>query len=178
MVMHKKLSVWLRFVLVVLASLFILLPVASAHTMTAEDFVFDGVGPGMTMGEVKAVLGEPDKVDAFTGDGMRMVTYIYGKYKIPKMTVIGRTGAMNEGPEADIKVSGMTIYSGSITNRNGVRVGIYYKEVVAKYGEGVKDVDTDGKVSYIYEIPNTGRSMSITLGAENIIREIYVATEA
>jgi hypothetical protein len=85
---------------------------------------------------------------------------------------------MNEGAEADIKVSGMTIYSGSITNRNGVRVGIYYKEVVAKYGEGEKYVDTDGKVSYIYEIPDTGRSMSITLGAENIIREIYVATEA
>jgi hypothetical protein len=178
MVMQKKLSVWLRFVLVVLASLFILLPVASAHTMTEEDLVFKGVGPGMTMGEVKAVLGEPDKVDAFTGDGMRIVTYVYGKYKIPEMTVLGRTGAMNEGPEADIKVSGMTIYSGSIINRNGIRVGIYYKEVVAKYGEGEKYVESDGKTSYIYEIPNTGRSMTITLGAENIVREIYVATEA
>jgi hypothetical protein len=93
MVMQKKLSVWLRFVLVVLASLFVLLPVASAHTMTEEDLVFEGVGPGMTMGEVKAVLGEPDKVDAFTGDGMRIVTYVYGKYKIPKMTVYRTYGS-------------------------------------------------------------------------------------
>ena len=174
--MKRKLSIWLSCLVVVLAGLCIWLPIASAHTLTVDDLLFKGVGPGMTLGEVKAVLGEPDKLDGFTGDGVRIVNYVYGKYARPDMIVMGRTGALSESPEEEIKVSGLTINSNLIANKEGLRVGMYYRDVVEKYGEGQKLVQGN-KTMYIYEIPNTARELALIMGPENTIRQITVNTE-
>ena len=174
--MKRKLSIWLSCLVVVLAGLCIGLPIASAHTLTVDDLLFKGVGPGMTLGEVKAVLGEPDKLDGFTGDGVRIVNYVYGKYAQPDMIVMGRTGALSESPEEEIKVSGLTINSVSIANKQGLRVGMYYRDVVEKYGEGQKLVQGK-KTLYIYEITGTAQELALTMGPENTISQIRVSTE-
>lgn len=175
--MQGQRSIYLRYLVVMLIGLFMLIPTAAAQAFESEDLIFNGIGPGMTLEDVQNVLGEPDKVDGFTGDGMRIVKYIYGPEAVPNLVVIGRTGQNDTRENSEITVSGMTINSHLITNKRGLRVGISYQDAVALYGEGKKYVQGK-KIMYIYDLPNTARQMTLTLGENQIITQIYIATEA
>ena len=144
-----------------------------AHTMPESELYLRGVGPKTTLAQVKTIYGEPAKKDAFKGDGVRVVTYVYS----PLFEVFGRTYAEDTSPEEQLTVVGYSVKDKNITTASGFAVEMPYQAVVKKFGPGEKFTDYDGRIGYIYSFNSGMTTLTFYVDKNNIISEINMGTD-
>lgn len=163
-----------RIILSLLTMLTVMFSVSCfAHTMPESELFLRGIGPETTLAQVKSIYGEPAKKDAFKGDGVRVVTYIYS----PLFEVIGRTYAEDTSPEENIKVVGYSVKDKNITTPSGFAAGMPYQAVVKKFGPGEKFTDYDGRIGYIYSFNSGVTTLTFYVDKNEIISEINLGTD-
>ena len=144
-----------------------------AHTMPESEMFLRGVGPKTTLAQVKNIYGEPAGKDEFKGEGVRVVTYLYG----PLFKVYGRTYAEDTSPEDNLKVVGYRVKDKNITTPSGFSVEMPYQAVVKKFGPGEKFTDYDGRTGYIYSFNSGVTALTFYVDKNEIISEINLGTE-
>ena len=163
-----------RIVLFLLTMLSILFSATSfAHTMPESEMFLRGIGPKTTLAQVKTVYGEPVSKDEFKGEGVRVVTYVYG----PLFKVFGRTYAEDTSPDEKLTVVGYMVKDKNITTPSGFSVGMPYQAVVKKFGPGEKFTDYDGRIGYIYSFNNVVKTLTFYVDKEDKISEINLGTD-
>ena len=145
---------------------------AFAHTMPRSEMYVGGVGAGCDFRFVKKVYGEPKEKIFWSGEGLRVITYVYS----PTFSVTGRTFDGYSIPEEKIIITGFSLKEGSLTMPCGLTVGNSYEDVVQKFGDGVK-MNVDSRISYSYAAPNSAVELTFYVNEDNIITEIYEGTE-
>ena len=138
-----------KFFTIAIALLFVMLSTAQAeifpHCMPLEEMSVGGVGYGTSLGYVKEIYGEPVDKKIFTGDGIRVVTWIYSEY----FSVTARTSDDDTTPEENLQVVGYSLKTNSLSTPAGLTVGMIYNEVVKLWGRG-ELVQDDGRRGYFY----------------------------
>ena len=163
-----------RIILSLLTMLTVMFSVSCfAHTMPESELFLRGIGPKTTLAQVKSIYGEPAKKDAFKGDGVRVVTYIYS----PLFKVIGRTYAEDTSPEENIKVVGYSVKDKNITTPSGFAAGMPYRAVDEKFGPGEKFTDYDGRIGYIYSFNSGMTTLTFFVDKNDLISEINLGTD-
>lgn len=163
-----------RIILVVITMLSILFTATCfAHTMPESEMFLRGVGPKTTLAQVKAIYGEPASKDEFKGDGVRVVTYVYG----PLFKVFARTYAKDTTPDENLKVVGYSVKDKNITTPSGFSVEMPYQAVVKKFGPGEKFTDYDGRIGYIYGFNSDVITLTFYVDKNEKISEIHLGTE-
>lgn len=154
----------------------------SANSMPASEMRVGGIGYGSSLAQVKEIFGEPLDKETFTGDGVRVVTWIYSSY----FSVTARTGARNTTPEENLPVVGFSLKYSFLPYENpdspktpsGITVGMNYNEVVKLFGRG-ELFELDGRTSYFYvpadsQVPMT---LSFYVDENATITEIQLGTD-
>ena len=154
----------------------------SANSMPASEMRIGGIGYGSSLAQVKEIFGEPLDKKIFTGDGVRVVTWIYSSY----FSVTARTFANDTTSEENLPVVGFILKYSFLPHENpdspktpgGITVGMNYNEVVKLFGRG--DLyELDGRTSYFYvpadsQVPMT---LSFFVDANATITEIHLGTD-
>ena len=144
-----------------------------AHTMSESEMFLRGIGPKTTLAQIKTVYGEPAGKDEFKGEGVRVVTYVYG----PLFKVFARTYAEDTSPDEKLTVVGYMVKDKNITTPSGFSVGMPYQAVVKKFGPGEKFTDYDGRTGYIYSFNNVVKTLTFYVDKEEKISEINLGTD-
>lgn len=156
---------------------------ASANSMPRSEMYIGGVGYGVTLGEVKKIYGEPLDKENFTGDGVRVVKWIYDSY----FSVTARTSAYDATPEENLAVVGFSLsYNFSPFGNaddlpktpSGLTVGMNYNEVVKLWGRG-ELYEYDGRRGYFYVPNDSDIPMTLTFYVNDAatITEIELGTD-
>ena len=161
---------WLATILVFVTSF----AQASANSMPVSEMYVGGVGYGTSLGYVKEIYGEPVDKRTFTGDGVRIVAWIYSEY----FSVTARTGADDFSPEEDLPVVSFTLKNNSLSTPSGLTVGMNYNEVVKMWGRG-EYFESEGGRSYFYVPADSQIPMTLTfyVDADATITEIQLGTD-
>lgn len=163
-----------RIVLVFLTMLTILFSAnCFAHTMPESEMFLRGIGPKTTLAQVKNVYGEPANKNEFKGEGVRVVTYVYG----PLFKVFGRTYAEDTSPDEKLTVVGYMVKDKNITTPSGFSVEMPYQAVVKKFGPGEKFTDYDGRIGYIYSFNSGVTTLTFYVDKNEKISEINLGTD-
>ena len=167
-----------NFFTLVTALLFVMLSTAQAeiypHCMPLEEMSVGGVGYGTSLGYVKEIYGEPVDKKFFTGDGVRVVTWIYSEY----FSVTARTFAEDTTPEDGLQVVGYSLKTNALSTPAGLTVGMSYNEVVKHWGRG-ELVEDDGRRGYFYVPASSQLPVTLTfyVDANAKITEIQLGTD-
>ena len=161
--------------MVMLLGLFVLLPVASAHTMTVEEMALGGIAPGMTMGEVITAKGEPAKVDRMDGEGVRLYKYYYGPAVKPDLVVSALAYRDDQRPEKALPVRAYELQTNAVASPAGITVGTDYQQVVELFGAGEMQKGYKGLTNYIYKLASPTWNITYHVGQDNLITGIYVS---
>ncbi|MBR1645874.1 MAG: hypothetical protein IJ685_03755 [Selenomonadaceae bacterium] len=146
----------------------------SANSMPISEMCVGGVGYGSSLGYVKKIYGEPVDKTFFTGEGVRVVTWIYSEY----FSVAARTGAEDFSPEENLPVVGFSLKNNSLSTPSGLTVGMNYNEVVKMWGRGELFESEAGR-SYFYVPADSQIPMVLTfyVDADGTITEIQLGTD-
>ena len=160
------------------ALLFVMLSTTQAeiypHCMPLEEMSVGGVGYGTSLGYVKEIYGEPVDKKIFTGDGVRVVTWIYSEY----FSVTARTSAEDTTPEDNLQVVGYSLKNNSLSTPAGLTVGMSYHKVVMLWGRG-ELVEDDGRRGYFYVPASSQLPVTLTfyVDANAKITEMQLGTD-
>ena len=160
------------------ALLFVMLSTAQAeiypHCMPLEEMSVGDVGYGTSLGYVKKIYGEPVDKKIFTGDGVRVVTWIYSEY----FSVTARTSAEDTTPEDNLQVVGYSLKNNSLSTPAGLTVGMSYHKVVMLWGRG-ELVEDDGRRGYFYVPASSQLPVTLTfyVDADAKITEMQLGTD-
>ena len=167
-----------KFFVLVTALLFAMLSTAQAeiypHMMPLEEMSVGGVGYGTSLGYVKEIYGESVDKEIFTGDGVRVVTWIYSEY----FSVTARTSDDDITPEDGLKVVGYSLKTNALSTPAGLTVGMSYNEVVMHWGRG-ELVEDDGRRGYFYVPASSQLPVTLTfyVDADAKITEMQLGTD-
>ena len=167
-----------KFFALATALLFVMLSTAQAeiypHCMPLEEMSVGGVGYGTSLGYVKEIYGEPVDKKIFTGDGVRVVTWIYSEY----FSVTARTFAEDTTPEDNLQVVGYSLKNNSLSTPAGLTVGMSYNKVVMLWGRG-ELVEDDGRRGYFYVPASSQLPVTLTfyVDADAKITEMQLGTD-
>lgn len=160
------------------ALLFVMLSTAQAeiypHCMPLEEMSVGGVGYGTSLGYVKEIYGEPVDKKIFTGDGVRVVTWIYSEY----FSVTARTFAEDTTPEDNLQVVGYSLKTNALSTPAGLTVGMSYNEVVKHWGRG--ELVDDGDRRGYYYVPASSQlpvTLTFYVDANAKITEMQLGTD-
>ncbi len=146
---------------------------ALANSMPREEMTVGGIGYGITLGNVKAIYGEPLERRIFDGIDAHGSTWIYS----PNFSVTGRTSGSWQAEE-DLTVVAFTLKDNSLSTPSGLTVGMNYQEVVKLWGRG-ELYDFNGRRGYFYVPSNSDVPLTLTfyVDAESTITEIELGTD-
>ena len=144
------------------------------HMMPLEEMSVGGVGYGTSLAYVKEIYGEPVDKKIFTGDGVRVVTWIYSEY----FSVTARTSVDDTTPEDELKVVGYSLKTNALSTPAGLTVGMSYNEVVMHWGRG-ELVEDDGRRGYFYVPASSQLPVTLTfyVDANAKITEMQLGTD-
>ena len=167
-----------KFFTLAITLLFVMLSTAQAeiypHCMPLEEMSVGGVGYGTSLGYVKEIYGEPVDKKFFTGDGVRVVTWIYSEY----FSVTARTSDDDTTLEENLQVVGYSLKNNSLSTPAGLTVGMIYNEVVKLWGRG-ELVQDDGRRGYFYVPASSQLPVTLTFYVDEHakITEIQLGTD-
>ena len=146
---------------------------AFANSMPREEMCVGSVGYGCTLGNVKAIYGEPLERRIFDGIDAHGSTWIYS----PNFSVTGRTFG-NSVSEENLTVVAFALKDNSLSTPSGLTVGMSYHEVVKRWGRG-ELYEFNGRRGYFYVPSNSDVPMTLTffVDAESTITEIELGTD-
>ena len=144
------------------------------HGMPLEEMSVGGVGYGTSLARVKEIYGEPVDKEIFTGDGVRVVTWIYSEY----FSVTARTSDDDTTLEENLQVVGYSLKNNSLSTPAGLTVGMIYNEVVKLWGRG-ELVQDDGRRGYFYVPASSQLPVTLTFYVDEHakITEIQLGTD-
>ncbi len=153
--------------------LFLTAAVCRAHTMTKDDMaLFPRLAFGNTLGEAKAVMGEPLRRNELKGDGIRVVIYEYAE----EFTLIGRTAINDASLEDERHIVSINMKSPSYTLGKGIAVGRKLRSVEKIYGEGEKmPTAEDGSHDVHYQL-DAVTCLTLNVNKDNVITEVHLGT--
>ena len=148
------------------------------------EMAIGGISFDCSLGDVKKIYGEPNRVTRYKGDGVISINYYYGN----NFRVGGRVfskwdpttrQSYSTVQERDYPVVGLHISDAKLKMPCGIKVGDSYIKIVEKFGMGARyePYEHKDRTGYSYMLRATGEGMSFEVDKNGVICEIGTFTE-